>query len=56
MTYENKGNSMLYVEMKKALYGLLKFSPLFYNKLRKDLEAYGFVVNPYDPCGANDMV
>ena len=41
MTYENKGNAMLYVEMEKALYGLLQSALIFYNKLRKYLEAYG---------------
>ena len=29
---------------------------MFYNKLRKDLEDSGFVVNPYDPCVANKEV
>ena len=28
---------------------------MFYRKLRKELEEYGFVVNPYDPCVANKM-
>ena len=29
---------------------------LFYLKLRKDLEAFGFKVNPYYPCVANNMI
>jgi hypothetical protein len=29
---------------------------LFYKKLVKDLQAYGFELNPYDPCVANKMV
>ena len=29
---------------------------MFYKKLRKDLEGYGFVINPYDPCVANAMI
>ena len=31
----------------------MRASLLFYRKLRKELEAYGFVVNLYDPCVAN---
>ena len=26
---------------------------LFYHKLVRDLKAYGFKINPYDPCVAN---
>ena len=48
-----RGQSVLYVELQKALYGMLKSALLFYRKLRKDLESVGFVVNPYDPCVAN---
>ena len=44
---------MLYVKLQKALYGLMRASLLFYRKLRLELEAYGFEVNPYDPCVAN---
>ena len=47
---------MLYVEMDKALYGLLKSALLFCKKLRKYLEAYGFVINPYDPFVSNVMI
>ena len=56
MTYENKENAMLYVEMNKALYGLLQSALLFYKKLKKDLEAYGFVINTNDPCLENAMI
>ncbi len=42
--------------LQKALYGLMRASLLFYQKLRKELEEYGFVVNPYDPCVANKNV
>ncbi len=44
---------MIYVKLQKALYGLMRASLLFYRKLRLELEAYGFEVNPYDPCVAN---
>ena len=42
--------------MKKALYGMLQLSLLYYKKFRKDLEEQGFKVNPYDPCVANRMI
>ena len=45
---------MLYVKLQKALYGLMQ-SLLFYRKLRKEFDAYGFEINPYDPCVANKM-
>ena len=52
--YDNqKGEAMLYVKMSKALYGMLKSALWFYKKLKIDLEAYGFVINPYDPCVFN---
>ena len=38
------------------LYALLRSSLLFYRKLCGDLEAYGFKINPYDPCVGNKMV
>jgi len=47
---------MLYVRLSKALYGLLQSALLFYKKLRKELEDFGFEVNPYDPCVANKIV
>jgi hypothetical protein len=53
ITVDGKGLPVLYVKLQKALYGLMRASLLFYQKLRKELEEYGFVVNPYDPCVAN---
>jgi hypothetical protein len=50
VTVDRKGTPILYVKLQKALYGLMKASLLFYRKLRKELEAYGFTINPYDPC------
>ena len=40
----------------KAIYGMLQSALLFYQQFRKDLEEYGFIFNPYDPCVANKMV
>ena len=39
VTYDIKGNSILYVEMNNALYGLLQSTLHFYKKLSKDPEA-----------------
>ena len=47
---------MIYVKMSKALYGMLESALWFYKKLKKDMEAYGFIINPYDPCVANSMI
>ena len=56
ITTDKKGNSLLYVKLLKALYGLMEASLMFYQKLRKDLESQGFEVNPYDPCVANKLI
>ena len=53
---DRKGTPILYVRLKKALYGLFRSSLLFYRKMRGELEAYGFKINPYDPCVGNKMV
>ena len=50
---DKKGTRILYLKLQKALYGLMRASLLFYRKLRKELEGYGLIVNPYDPCVAN---
>ena len=47
---------MLYVEILRALYGMLESALLWYTKFRKDLEGEGFVFNAYDPCVANKLV
>ena len=55
VSYET-GQAVLYVQLKKALYGCLKRTLVFYEKLVGDLEAYWSRINPYNPCVANDMV
>ncbi len=52
-TVDKKGTKVLYVKLQKALHGLMRASLLFYRKLRKELETYSFIVNPYNPCIAN---
>ena len=47
------GKPMLYVQLYKSVYGLLRSALLFYRKLKAELVEYGFKMNPYDPCTAN---
>ena len=47
---------VLYVRLKKALYGTLKGALLFWKKLTKELETIGFTINPYDWCVANQTI
>ena len=44
---------MLYVQVLRALYGMLIAALLWYKQFRSDLENIGFTFNPYDPCVAN---
>ena len=55
VSYE-KGNPVRNVRLQKSLYGCLKSTLLFYEKLVGDLEAYGFKINPYNPCVASKMI
>ena len=51
-----KGKKVLYVQVLKALYGMLVSGLLWFQKLTRDLENFGFTFNPYDPCVANRTV
>ena len=53
---DSSGKPILYVQLQKALYGMLKSALLFYRKLVTDLTNMGFELNPYDPCVANKIV
>jgi hypothetical protein len=50
------GKKVLYVEVLKAIYGMLEAALLWYKTFRKDLEDNGFIFNPYNPCVANKKV
>ena len=50
------GRQVLYVELKKALYGTLKAPLLFWKKLTAELKKLGFEVNLYDWCVVNKMI
>ena len=55
VSYE-KGKTVLYIWLHKALHGCLKIALLFYNKLLGDLEAYWFKINRYNLCVANKII
>ena len=50
------GQNVLYVHLKKAMYGTLWAALIFYQKLLKDMDSKGFYLNLYDLCVANKMV
>jgi hypothetical protein len=53
--YEH-GKPVLYIRLKKALYGILKAALLFWKQLTEQLHKWGFKTNPYDPCLANKNI
>ena len=52
----SKGETVLYVRLLNALYGIMKAALLYYQRFVKDLKSIGFQINPYDPCVANKVV
>eukprot|EP00957_Ditylum_brightwellii_P048478 3678444-Ditylum_brightwellii.AAC.1 len=43
-----KGKSVLYVQLQKALYGTMKAALLFWKNFANALQKWGFEINPYD--------
>ena len=56
VTTNAKGKTVLYVQLEKAVYGMMKSALLFYRKLVADLVSLGYDINPYDPCVANKNI
>ena len=54
LTTEN-GKTILYVELVKALYGTIRAALIFWRKFTKQITKWGFTVNPYDWCVANNI-
>jgi hypothetical protein len=50
------GKKVLYMELKKALYGTMRAALLFWKLLTSKLVAMGFEINPYDWCVANKTI
>jgi hypothetical protein len=46
----------LYLQVLRALYGMLVAALLWHRQFREDLESVGFKFNVYDPCVANRKV
>jgi hypothetical protein len=55
IVFENR-KKVLYLEVLKAIYGMLEAALLWYKTFRKDLEDNGFLFNPYNPWVANKKV
>ena len=51
-----KGTTVLYVDLEKAQYSTLQAALLFWRNLTSILQEWGFEVNPYDWCIANKPV
>jgi hypothetical protein len=56
VTANTKGKAVLYVQLEKAVYGMMKSALLFYRKLVADLTSLGYTINPYNPCVANELI
>ena len=56
VTTNVNGKAVLYVQLEKAVYGMMKSALLFYCKLVADITSLGYVINPYDPCVSNKMI
>jgi hypothetical protein len=52
----SKGETVLYVRLLNALYGIMEAALLYYQRFVTDLKSIGFEINPYDPCVANKIV
>ena len=50
------GKLVLYIQLKKALYGTLKAALLFWKNLSSILQEWGFEINPYNWCMANKTI
>jgi Reverse transcriptase (RNA-dependent DNA polymerase) len=50
------GKKILYLQLKKALYGCVKSALLWYELFTSTLQDMGFELNPYDACVANKMI
>ena len=51
-----KGITILYVTLKKALCVCLGLALLFYERRVVEMRDKGFELNPYDPCVANKII
>ena len=50
------GRKVMYVKLKKMLYGILQAALLFWKKFTNSLIKWGFTINSYEWCVANKIV
>ena len=55
-TIEKNGKKVMYLRLKKALYGCVKSALLWYDLFTGTLQEMGFELNPYDTCVANKVI
>ena len=53
---EEGGKPVIYVRLKKAIYGTLNASLILWKDITAELKGWGFAINPYDECVANKTV
>ena len=51
-----KGKRVLYLKLKKALYGCIQSEIMWYDTFKGCLEKMVFKLNKYDPCVANKVI
>ena len=51
-----KGKAVIYVKLKKALYGTLQAALLFWKDLSGKLESWGYDTDPYNPSAINKII
>jgi Reverse transcriptase (RNA-dependent DNA polymerase). len=56
LRYDKRGRAVLYMRLKKALYGCLRSALLRYELYSSTLKDMGFKLNPYDQCVANKVI
>jgi hypothetical protein len=52
----HNGKNVPYVQLMKALYGMLQAALMFWWKLSQSLIDWGFTINQYDQCVANKQM
>jgi hypothetical protein len=56
VSQDKKVNKQLLVQCHNVLYRKMVTSLLYYRKFVKSLTDIGFIINPYDPCVANNII
>jgi hypothetical protein len=52
---QENGRKVLCARFNKALFGTLREALLFWKKLNMTLQQWGFQINPYNTCAANNQ-